>query len=66
MMEKKNVNGALKLLTNNISNGILSLDDKTLKLLMKKNPKTRELSKEIILSDEKPLLHSVIFKDTND
>ena len=35
MMEKGNVNGALKLLTNNMSNGILPLNDITLHLLQK-------------------------------
>ena len=33
LMEKGNVNGALKLLASNISNGILPVDDKTLSLL---------------------------------
>ena len=32
LMEKRNVNGALKLLTSNISHGILLLDDKTMNL----------------------------------
>ena len=33
MMSKGNVNGALKLLTENMSNGMLPLTDKTLKML---------------------------------
>ena len=38
LMEKGNVNGALKLLTSSISNSILPLDDKTLSLLKQKHP----------------------------
>ena len=37
-MEKGNINGTLKLLTSNISKGILPLDDKTLSLLKQKHP----------------------------
>lgn len=35
-MSKGNVNGALKLLTTNMSNGILPLNDETLKLIQQK------------------------------
>ena len=38
LMQKGNVNGALKLLTNNMSNGILPLTDETLHLLRTKHP----------------------------
>ena len=38
MMEKGNVNGTLKVLTNNMSNGILPLNDETLTLLKDKHP----------------------------
>ena len=38
LMRKGNVNGALKLLTNNMSNGILPLTDETLHLLRTKHP----------------------------
>ena len=38
LMQKGNVNGALKLLTNNISEGVLSLTDETLELLIQKHP----------------------------
>ena len=38
LMHKGNVNGAMKTLTDNLSGGILPLDDKTLDLLIQKHP----------------------------
>ena len=40
-MKKGNVNGALKLLTKNIKDGILPLNDKTLNNLKEKHPKSK-------------------------
>ena len=66
LMEKGNVNGALKLLTSNISNGIVPLDDKTLILLKQKHPASNELNEEVLLRGEKPSVHSVVFEDIDD
>ena len=55
LMEKGNVNGALKLLTSNISNGILPLDDKTLSLLKQKHPASCELNEEVLLRERKTI-----------
>ena len=63
LMEKGNVNGAFKLLTGNISNGILPLDDKTLSLLKQKHPTSSESNKEVLLRREKPSVHPVVFED---
>ena len=52
LMEKGNVNGALKLLTSNISNGILPLDDKTLTLLKEQHPASSELNERVLLRRE--------------
>ena len=51
LMEKGNINGTLKLLTSNISKGILPLDDKTLSLLKQKHPalSMTELNEEVLL-----------------
>ena len=49
MMSKGNVNGALKLLTENMSNGILPLNDKTLKMLKQKHPEANEPPQEVLL-----------------
>ena len=40
MMSKGKVNRALKLLTGNMSNGILPLTDKTLKMLKQETPRS--------------------------
>ena len=56
LMEKGNVNGALKLLTSNMSN-----DDKTLSHLKQKHPVSSELNEEVLLRGEKPSVHPVVF-----
>ena len=66
LIEKGNVNAALKLLTRNISNGILPLDDKTLSLLKQKHPASSELNEEVLLRDQKPSLHPVVFEDIDE
>ena len=48
LMEKRNVIAKLELLTSNISNGILPLDDKTLSLIKQKHPTS---------------VHPVVFED---
>ena len=60
-MEKRNVNGALKSLTSNISNSTLPLDDKTLSLLKQKHPASSELNEEVLLRGEKPSVRPVVF-----
>ena len=56
MMEKGNVDKPLKLLPDNMPNGVLLPYDKTLKRLMHKHPNSRELNEEIILKGEKSLV----------
>ena len=46
LMSKRNVNGALKRLTNSMSNGIFPLYKKTLDLLIQKHPEPKESSPE--------------------
>ena len=67
-MEKGNIKGTLKLLTSNISKGILPLDDKTLSLLKQKHPalSMSELNEEVLLREEKPSAHHVVFEDTDE
>ena len=47
LMQKGNVNGALKLLTNEMSNGILSLTEKTLSQLEIKHPDNRDILQQM-------------------
>ena len=49
MMSKGNVNEALKLLMENMLNGILPLNDKTLKMLKQKQPEGNEPLQEVLL-----------------
>ena len=53
----------MELLTNNISNGMLPLDDMTLILLKQKYQASSEMNEEVLLRGEKPSAHSVIFED---
>ena len=63
LIEKGNIDGALKLLTRNISNGILPLGDKTLGPLKQKHPASSELNEEVLLRGQKPSVHPVVFED---
>ena len=49
LMRKKKVNGAMKLLTDNIHGGILPLNKETLELLVQKHPEPREPSPDILI-----------------
>ena len=60
------MNGALKLLTSNMSNSILPLDDKTLSLLKQKHPALNDLNEEVLLRGEKLSAHPVVFKDVDE
>ena len=66
MMDKGNVNGALKLLASNMSNSILPLEDKTFSLLKVKHPASSELNEEILSRVEKACVHPVVFEDIDD
>ena len=48
-MQKGNVNGALKILTSNMSGGILPLTDETLQLLELKHPDAKDTSQQALL-----------------
>ena len=52
MVEKGNVDRALKLLTKNMFNGILPLDDKTLQLFREKHPASKNANDEVLISGE--------------
>ena len=65
MMDKGNVNDTLKLLTSNMSNSILPLDDQTFSLLKAKHPASSELN-EILSRVEKASVHPVVFEDIDD
>ena len=51
-MQKGNVDSAIKLTTNNMQNGILTLTDTTLKLLKQNHPKSAPTTEEVPLPDQ--------------
>ena len=51
LMQKSNENGALRLLTNNMSNGILPLSDEILQIL--KHPEAQQAHHKAILQEPK-------------
>ena len=60
LMSKGNVNEALKLLTNNMLNGVLPLTDATLQLLKQKHPESREPPPEVLIEGPVRKIHPVI------
>ena len=66
LMQKGNVNGALKLLTNNMSNGILTLTDETLQLLHAKHPESKEATPDVLLQGPIRQVHQVVYDDIDE
>jgi len=64
-MSKGNINGAIKLLSDNMQNGILPLNDETLKLLKQKHPEGKSPPDNVLLPDTPIEVHSVRFEDIN-
>ena len=62
LMQKGNVNGAFKLLTNNMSNGILPLTDETLHLLRTKHPEMQNSHEEVLLQGPIKQVHPVVYE----
>ena len=61
-MRKRNVNSAMKILTDNMKNGILPLTGQTLNQLQLNDPEGKEASQEILLTDTPETIHPVKFK----
>ena len=49
LMQKGEVNGALTLLTNNMANGILPLNEQTLKLIKQKHSEAQDIILDVTL-----------------
>ena len=60
-MKKDNVNAALKLLTNNMKDGILPLNIQTLNSLKEKHPESKDGSIDILLTDISQRVHPFKF-----
>ena len=58
-MRKGNVHNAMKLLTNNIKNGVFPLNKKILEQLKQKHPQRRDSDPEIMLPDKPEEIHPI-------
>ena len=65
-MAKGNINGALKLLKNNVTNGILPLDEKKIYSLKQKHPQSQPTYEETLINGERTVIHPIIFDDINE
>ena len=61
-MNKGNINSAIKLLSNNMENGILPLNDTTLKLLKQKHPRQSEADKHLLFDDIPKSIHKIKYE----
>ena len=66
LVSKGNVNGALKLLTNNMSNGILPLTDATLQHLKQKHLESREPPPKVPIEGPIRRIHLVVHDDIDE
>ena len=65
-MHKGNVNGALKILTNNMSGGILPLTDETLQLLELKHPDAKDTSQQALLQGPIQKMRPIVYDDIDE
>ena len=65
-MQESNENGALCLLTNNMSNEILPFSDETLQILSLKHPKAQHAHNGAILQGPKRQIHSIFYEDIDE
>ena len=64
-MQSGNINGANKLLSNNMENGVLPLNEETLNLLYQKHPDASKASSNILLPDQPAQIHSIRYEVIN-
>ena len=60
-MKKDHDNAALKLLTNNIKDGILPLNNETLNSLKEKHPKSENAKNDVLLTGVPQRVHQIMF-----
>ncbi|XP_057301658.1 uncharacterized protein LOC130636080 [Hydractinia symbiolongicarpus] len=60
-MQKGNINSALRLLTDNMTQGILPLNDETLLLLEQKHPDQGNLSEDTLIDQPSQRIHDIVF-----
>lgn len=62
-MQKENVNGAIKLLTINMKNGFLPLNNETLKHLKQKHSEASKIDSIDLLPDTPEIVHLIKFEN---
>ena len=60
-MKKGNINTALKLITNNMQDGILPLNNETLNELKEKHPKSKNANNDVLLTSVPQDIHPIMF-----
>ena len=65
-MQKENVNGVLRLWTNNMSNGILLITDETLHLFHTKHLEMQNAHDEVLLQVTIKQVHPVVYEANNE
>ena len=66
IIAKQNVNGQLKIITNYMVNGILPLNDETMKRLQEQHPQEKLECQENIMKGDPPIIHPVIFEEIDE
>ena len=61
LMQEGNVNGALKLLSDNMQNGILPLNNETLMLLKEKHPEPKNVSEDVMFQGPLQRIHPIAY-----
>ena len=64
-MQIVTVDSAIKLITKNMQNGIITLTDTTLKLLKQKHPKSATSTEEVLFSYQAKNIHQIKYKNIN-
>ena len=62
-MQQVSINCAIKLLTNNMQNKVLRLNEKTLELLRQSHPKASPATESVILTDDVEKVHPIIIEN---
>ena len=62
-MQQGNTGGAIKVLTNNMQNGVLSLNEKTLELLRQEHPIASPASESVLLTNDIEKVYAIKFEN---
>ena len=65
-MQKRNVNGALRPLANNLSKGIKPVPDETLEKWDLKHPGAKQVHTDLLLHGPRKPIYSLVHGDTNE